>query len=246
MRRRDEGRVAQVLAVQVGDADQPAQVERTAEPEHLVRGDPELGDQQLEHGGRDRLLDLEPDRRAEPPTQQLLLQGREKVLRVVLLDVEVLVPGDPERMHLEHLHAREEPLEVLADHVLERHEALVAERHEAAEDRWHLHPGEVLLAGLGVPDQHREVEREPGDVGEGVGRVDGQRCQHREDPVAEQPLAVLLLLLVEVGPPDQLDVLLQERRHEVFAEETGLPFHQPARGAPDVFIQKITIQFSLT
>ena len=49
---------------------------------------------------------------------------------------------------LEHLHAGEQPLEVLADDVLERDEALVAERHEPGEDRRHLDPGEVLLAGL--------------------------------------------------------------------------------------------------
>ena len=37
------------------------------------------------------------------------------------------------------------------------------------------------LAGLGVDQDDGEVEREPGDVGERVGRVDGQRRQHRED-----------------------------------------------------------------
>ena len=65
----------------------------------------------------------------------------------------------------------------------------VADGHEPVEDRRHLHPGEVLLAGLRVAHQHREVEREPGDVGERVRRVDGQRRQHREDPLPEQLLA---------------------------------------------------------
>ena len=104
----------------------PTQVERPGDAEHLVLGDAELGDQQLEHLRRDRLLDLEPHRRAEPAPQQLLLERLEEVLGVVLLDLEVLVAGDPEGVDLEHLHAREEALEVLADDVLERHEALVA------------------------------------------------------------------------------------------------------------------------
>ena len=99
--------------------------------------------------------------------------------QVILLDVQVLVAGHPEGVHLEHLHAREQPLEVLADHVLQRHEPLVPQRHEPAEDRRDLDPGEALLAGLRVADQHRQVEGEAGDVGEGVGRVDGQRGQHR-------------------------------------------------------------------
>ena len=133
---------------------------------------------------------------------------------------------------LEHLHAGEEPLEVLADDVLERHEPLVAERHEPVEDRRHLDPGEVLLAGLGVADQHGEVEREPGDVGERVRRVDGQRGEHREDPLLEQPLAVLLLLAVEVVPADQLDAGVGQRGDDLVAEQPRVPLAQLARSRP--------------
>ena len=107
------------------------------------------------------------------------------------------------------------------------------ERHEPAEDRRHLHPREVLLAGLRVAHQHGEVEREPGDVGERVGGVDRQRRQHREDPLLEQPLAELLLLAVEVVPADQLDALLRQRRHQLLAEEPRVPLHQVAGLGPD-------------
>ena len=55
--------------------------------------------------------------------------------------------------------------------------------------RRHLDPGEVLLAGLRVAHEHGEVERQPGDVGERVRRVDRQRRQHREDLLREQPRA---------------------------------------------------------
>ena len=135
---------------------------------------------------------------------------------------------------LEHLHAGEELLEVLGDDVLERDEALVAQRHEAGEDRRHLDPGEVLLVGLGVAHQHGEVERQPGDVGERVRRVDGERRQHREDPLLEQPLAELLLLAVQLVPADQVDALLGELGHELLAEEAGVPLHQVAGAGPDL------------
>ena len=105
---RDEGRVLQVLAVQVGDVVQPRQVERPGQPEHLGLGDPELADQQVQHVLVDGLLDLEPHRRAEAAAQQLLLQRLEQVLGVVLLDLEVLVAGDPEGVRAEHLHAGEQ------------------------------------------------------------------------------------------------------------------------------------------
>ena len=79
-----------------------------------------------------RLLDLEPHGRSELAAQQLLLERGQQVLGVVLLDLEVLVAGDPEGVHLLDLHAGEQALEVLPDDVLERHEPLVPERDEPA------------------------------------------------------------------------------------------------------------------
>ena len=114
-----------------------------------------------------------------------------------------------------------------------RDEALVAQRHEAAEDRRHLDPREVLLVGLGVADQHGQVERETRDVGERVGRVDRERGEDGEDPLLEQPLAHPLLLAVELVPADQVDALLRELRDQVLAEETGMPLHQVAGAGPD-------------
>ena len=50
--------------------------------------------------------------------------------------------------------------------------------------------------------------------------VDGQRRQHREDPVLEQPLAGLLLLAVEVVPAHQLDALRRASAgHDLVAEQ---------------------------
>ena len=105
------------------------------------------------------------------------------------------------------------------------------QRDEPLEDRRHLHPGEVLLAGLGVADQHREVEREPGDVGERVRGVDGERGEHREDPVAEEALALLLLLAVQVVPPHQLDRLARSGPGRSPRGTAG-PAARSARGSP--------------
>ena len=53
---------------------------------------------------------------------------------------------------------------------------------QAGQHRRHLDPGEVLLVGARVDQHDGQVERQPGDVGERVGRVDGQRGEHREEP----------------------------------------------------------------
>ena len=90
------------------------------------------------------------------------------------------------------------------------------------------------LPVLRVAHQHGQVQRQPGDVGERVRRVDGQRRQHREDPVAEQRLAGLLLVAVEVRPAQQLDLLLGERGDELVAEQLRVALHEVARRTPDL------------
>ncbi len=113
------------------------------------------------------------------------------------------------------------------------HEPLVAEGHEPGEDRRDLHAGEMFLAALGVADRDREVEREPGDVRERVCRVDGEWREHREDPLGEQLLHLLLLVDVELTPPQHRDALADEARHQVVPEELAVAAHQVPRLAPD-------------
>ena len=190
----------------------------------LGLGDAELADQQVEHVVVDVLGDLEPHRRAEPAPGQLLLQRVEEVLGVVLLDLEVLVAGDPEGVVLAHLHAGEEVLQVGRDQVLERHEPRlvrvgVARVHRAERRPWSsigtkrgssggtLTRAKCSLLGLGVDHDDGQVEREAGDVGERVRRVDGQRRQHREDLLAEHHAQPLLLGRRQLVPADERDAL---------------------------------------
>ena len=65
---------------------------------------------------------LQPHGWAESPTHELALQREQEILGVILLDLEVLVAGDPERVVLHHFHAGEELVQMGRDGVLERHE----------------------------------------------------------------------------------------------------------------------------
>ena len=63
--------------------------------------------------------------------------------------------------------------------------AVVADRDEARQHLLrHLHAREGLLRGLRVADEHRERQRQVGDVGERPPEPDGERRQHREDLAA--------------------------------------------------------------
>ena len=49
------------------------------------------------------------------------------------------------------------------------------------------------LSVTGLRSDHRQVERQAGDVGERVGRVHRERGEHREHLLAEEPVQALLL-----------------------------------------------------
>ncbi len=151
------------LAVQVGavqgvDAPQPAQVERGRDPEDAVGPDLELGGQQVDELLAHVGLDLEPQGLAEAPAAQLHLDGDQQVVRLVLLEGEVGVAGDPEGVVVADRHAREQRVEVGGDDLLERHEALaVGHDHEARQRRRHLDPGDATL-----PRRRGPAPRPPG------------------------------------------------------------------------------------
>src|ERR1035437_3049490 len=115
--------------------------------------------------------DLEAHRRAEATPGELLLQGREQVLDVVLFNLQVLVAGDPEGEVLTDLHAGEQLFQVCGDDVLEGNEPCgegVGRRrgrrrdlHEAGQQPGNLDAGEVLDVGLRVDQQDGKVEGQP-------------------------------------------------------------------------------------
>ncbi len=74
---------------------------------------------------------------------------------------------------VDHVHAREQLVEVVRDDLLEEEPLAVGHDDEPGQQRRHLDPGEAALVGGRVDDA--QVERQAGDAGEG-GRVDRQRC----------------------------------------------------------------------
>jgi hypothetical protein len=133
----------------------------------------ELAEEQLEHLVGDPVLDLETNRRSGAlPERQDALHGFQEIARLVFLDCELGVAGDPEAVPVFDALPVEQPAEVGRDHLFQRDEVLaVFEHDEAGQDRRHLDPGEadVVLCTL---EHDGEVEGQVRDVGKRVGRID--------------------------------------------------------------------------
>ena len=75
-------------------------------------------------------------------------------------------------------------------------------------------------------DHDREVQREIGDVGERVARVDRERREHREDALVELLVEELAVVLVEVVVLGEHDAGPGEGGNELVEERALLPGDQ--------------------
>ena len=232
------GGVVKLGSVDLRQVEQAPQIQRSREAVDLLRRDVELADQQVEGEVVHVVADLEADRRAEAATQQLGLEGLDEILGLVLLDDDVLVAGETERVVVEDLHPREEVVEVVRDELLEREVAhgvaVAGDVDEAREHRRHLEPGELLATRSRIADADGEVQRQARDVGERVGRVDGERHQDREDLTLEVLGQSCALVVLEVLPRDDLDAGLRERGPDVRGPGVRVPQLECVRVGGDV------------
>ncbi len=208
------GGVVRVLEVGAGQREQRPEVDEAEwrrAPVDVAGVQPQLLDEQFEGMVAHRLADLEPNRvRRTPAHVQHRLHRLEEILGF-LLDREVGVARHPEHESVHDL-VGEDAIEMMGDHVLEQDEPMaVAQRIEAGEERRHLHPGERQLVAVAVFEIDGEVQRQIGDVGERMQRIDRERRQHREDLVFELVGQVRLVGRPEVVPRLDPDVRLVEQ-----------------------------------
>ena len=192
---------------------------------------PDALDQDLAGQLGHRALDLEAHRRPEATAADLLLDGEQEVVRLVLLERDVRVAGDPEQVRLEDLHAPEQLVEVGLDDLVQQDELVALDREQARQDRRDLDPGEPLLAGLGVPQAHGDRQAQRADVRERVAGIHRERRQDREDLVVEPPAQRLVVFrdVVVVEDRDALGrQLLADRR-----PDQGMLGHQLPDALPD-------------
>jgi hypothetical protein len=229
--------------VELRDLIELGEVEEPAHLVDLLRRDIEAMLEPTEHVVRHRARDLQAHDVAEPPALQLELDRLEQVVGLVR-HLEVGVSRHPEHGALGDLHPGEQLRQEVRDDVLERDESAAAgERHEAGQRLGHLDAREALLAGLRVPREHAEREREARDVREGLPGTDAERGEDGEDLAREEAFqlgAVLLRQVVDRGdrdadgvergaqalPPDAR-LRVDELRDALADGGQGLPRRQP-------------------
>ena len=229
-----QGAGSEVGPVELGELAQAGQVEHPAD---LVAVGLARGRGRAAAGARvvrrHRPLDLEPDGLAEASAAELLLDRQQQVVRLVLLDREVGVAGDPEEVVLLDLHAAEQRSRLASmtwSMSTNRDGSTSSRRGRICGTLTRAKPRSPLVR-VAQPDRDRQAERR--DVRERVARVDRERRQDREDLV-EEPLAERLVVLRDRGVVDDLDALGRERPADVDVDRRvlGDELEDPRRGRP--------------
>jgi hypothetical protein len=111
-------------------------------------------------------------------------------------------------------------------------------RSPSGQHRGDLDPGDAPLAGDRVTDLDDQVEREVGDVGEGVARVDRQGGEHRVHLAVEHLDQVRTVIVIERRPVRQPDPRRRELGHQEVKEDPVLSADQlldPDPDGPELF-----------
>ncbi|EYF01279.1 Hypothetical protein CAP_8433 [Chondromyces apiculatus DSM 436] len=219
--------VAQLTAFVVRDhGHQVGEVERAVDAVHVgalvdLQRPAEAGDAGLHALAH---ADLDAYGVAAVAAPELCLDGGEQVLPLLLVDLQVPVPRDAERVGAPDLRRREELLHVPGDHVLQQHEGapLTLDRHpdQPAQHRRHLDHREARLLPLVLPREHDpEVDHLVPQVRERVPRVHREGRQHREDVGPEALVERGLRRGLQVLGLHQHDPRLLQRREEVLVPQ---------------------------
>ena len=243
---RDQRRVAVFRQIRRRERKQIAHVEQRPrledlplrEGRHLRRfARPQFVEQQLAQVHRHAGLHFDPDHLAEPTLEELLLDHREQILRLLgVRDLQVGVAREPEQIAGEHLHPREERVEPSGDQRLQRHVRVqLPRRHPARQALGDLHARESHAAGHRVAQLHREREREVADVRERVPRVDGERRQHGIHLRIEVRVDPQTLLVIELVDCDESHTNAPQQREQHLVQQLSLPSDQRAHPLVDQF-----------
>ena len=181
-------------------------------------------------------VDLEANRVLRPAAfAQQGLDGAAEVEHLVLAELRVLVPRDPEQRRVLDVHPREQRVEVRLDDAFDRtHRRPSGSAWNRASSGGTLIRANRCWPPSGSRTIDGDVQRQVRDVGERVRRVHRERREHREDLVEEHLAEGLAVLVGELVPADTPRCPPRRARGEpvrATRSRRGRPARGPVRGS---------------
>ena len=239
---RDDRAGREALVAQLGTVDlhrerhEAGEIQRTVDPEDVLLLEVENVEQAREDMFRAVFFDLEPDRGASLNLAQFFLDRMEQVARFLLVHIEVAVPCDAEEVGTLHGDATEKRLHMILDNVAEENIVVAirlrGEWHEARQDAWRLHDGDVGAEALTL-EFHNDIEAFVQQLRERVRGVHRQRREDRIDGLEVELFKVRTLGGGNGGVVVKADAVGLEGGCEGFPPAAVLIIHHAAHAGAD-------------
>ena len=203
------------------ELEQRAEIEQAGRLVQLVALEAQLAQQQIADPRVEvgRHLEAHGVARAAAPVEARLHRLHEIAARAALLvEVEIGVARHAEEARARDLVLGEQQAEVRADHLLDGRVAARSHLPPARQERRHLHAREPARTAAARLHERAHREREPGDEGERVRRVDAERDQHRRDLLVERRERSRALLVGELVPVREVDSRAAQRGPQLALE----------------------------
>jgi len=231
--RGDEGGVFEVRPVKGAYLHEVCHAERRLLGiEHVLR-DPEFPAEERTYLPGHARYNLDPHGRPNPPHLHSLFDCGQQVRGLVLLDLHVRVPCDPERVRCHDVEPGEEVAKVCTDDVFQKDKADIivegpgrltpGDAHQSREEvGGDLDPGKPFPAAAGVFHLHGERYGEVRDEREWVGTVERKGSEDREDLLPEESLKGMPVLFPEFPVLEDRDAGSLQGGEEIFFPERHL------------------------
>ena len=178
----------------------------------------------------------------------LSLHAGEQVGGFIVLDFQVRIPGDAERVGGHHVDAGEEHVQIGGHYFFDAHEIIGL--HLASEfggrlkigfvrqaDQTRGHVGDLdtceSFAGLWIANNHSQIETEIGNVRERVGRIEGQGRQRWKNLPRKITAQPSFLMMPQIGHAQNRDAALTKFRGQILVPAVEGPFKMPEQCFPN-------------
>ncbi len=247
-----QGRVLQVRHPEVGKAEEVEVVVVPALDEQVPAFQLELLAEEIEQLTGHRSVVDEARGRPHVALGQARLDLLDQVARKLVVDVELGVAGELDGVGIHDLVTRKHLAHVVAHHVVEHDDVVLARQgrqHQEARQVIGRDFYDGVLRGARLAVAHVERQVEGGVVEERPHLVGHQQhgLHEGQHVVVEVVLDELALLLVQVEPPQQVDVVVGQFGHDLVLEDVAELLLLPVDDLEDLFEQLlgVVVQFAL-
>ena len=245
---RQVGAIFQVRAFYAGEFHQAGQIQGAVQGVHLERLQFQIAGQYIANPLRHVAVNFKSNDRAPVAHFNLSLHAGEQVGGFIVLDFQVCIPGDAERVGGHHVDAGEEHVQIGGHYFFDVHEIIglrfapyfgvnlkIVFVWQADQARRHVGDFDAResFTSMWIAHNHSQIETQIGNVRERVGRIEGQGRQRWKNLPRKITAQPSFLMMPQIGHAQNRDTALTKFWGQFLVPAVEGPFKMPEQCFPN-------------